>query len=56
MKTQLIKRNLLLSVSSGGGRMDQVGGDDDKWRLPLHFHLIIRDHDLRSGLDGESGG
>lgn len=27
--------------SSGAGGMDHMGGDDDKLRLPLHFHLAI---------------
>lgn len=27
--------------SSGAGGTDHVGGDDDKLRLPLHFHLTV---------------
>lgn len=40
--------------SSGAGGMDHMGGDDDKLRLPLHFHLaiiiIIRSFEARPDL------
>lgn len=52
-KTQLSKRNVSVEFRWW---WDESVGDDDKRRLPLHFHLIIiRSRDPGPGLAGEAG-